>query len=291
MKERTRGYLFILPSYIVIAIVVIFPYCFVVWLSFHQYDILKPGNWAFVGLSNFITEFRNPLFHKSLINTLYFVFGIFSSQFVFGFAVALVLNQKFKGRAFFRTIILIPWVMSIVVASVIFRSMYQPDFGILNGILMKIGIIKNEIHWLGEPRLAMISIIAAYTWRLFPFTAIMLLAGLQAVPSELYDAAIVDGAGAVQKFVYITIPQIKSVISVVSTLQLVGCFSAFTIVYILTGGGPLNSTQILSIYLRQRSFDDFEFGAGAAVSVILSIIIVVLIIIYVMLSQKKEKGI
>jgi multiple sugar transport system permease protein len=266
-KDAITGYLFIFPALAIFMVFIAYPFAYEVWLSFHE---KYPGLEAkFIGLENFLRVISDPTFHRVSINSCVYTFTAVSAKLLIGLGVALLLNQKFKARGIVRALVLIPWALPTYVSTLAWRWMYDYRFGLINYFLLNLGIAKYPIMWLGDPKIAMASVIIVNIWRGVPFFALILLAGLQTIPTELYEAADVDGANAWQKFRYITLPYLKYVMLMVTLISTLWTFSDFEIVYLLTKGGPVNATHLFATYTYEVGFIVFKLGLAATVPVLL----------------------
>ena len=236
---------------------------------------------TFVGLDNFIKLARDPVFLQALGNTLWWTATVVAGQYILGLLLALMLNEDVPGRPLFRALILIPWVVPLAIAAVAWKWIYAEMYGILNHMLRSAGLIQGNVAWLANPETAMWSVIAVGIWKGIPFVAIVLLAALQAIPREEYEAAMIDGAGGWQSFLHITLPHLKNISFIAIILTTIWNFNQFDLTHILTRGGPGNSTQLLSTYTYQLFFSAFQFSYAAAVATIMLIVLMVISIVYV----------
>ena len=231
-------YLLIAPAVLIIIAVVLFPALNAVLMSFQSYDLRRPSDIGFVGLTNYIDVLQDKLFWASLWRTiLWVVFGV-GFQFVFGFILANFLNKSFRGRGVVRAVSLIPWVTPGVLIGLMWRWIYDGSYGVLNDLLMKVGLISAPVPFLAQESTVMPSVILTIIWQGIPFFALMLLAGLQGVPGELYEAADIDGATGFQKLFRITIPAIKNTIFVTTLLRIIWVANSVDVIFNMTGGGP-----------------------------------------------------
>ncbi len=237
-KKDILPYALITPALAITVAIIFIPMFRTITYSFSQYILYKPQDKGFNGLENYITAFHDPLFWSSLLNTFIWIVSIIVFQFLLGLATALLLNRNFIGRGIARSLILIPWVTPSVITALMWRWMYDGNYGLINQILSKAGLIKEFIPFLAQSSTAMGSIIVALIWQGFPFFAIMLLAGLQAIPDELYEAAEIDGATKVQRFFRITVPMLKPVILTTVLLRTIWVANSLDVILIMTGGGP-----------------------------------------------------
>ncbi|NLZ51561.1 MAG: sugar ABC transporter permease [Thermoanaerobacteraceae bacterium] len=266
-------YILVAPAFTLMLLVVGYPILNSIYMSFLDYTLFKPKDIKFVGLANYLKVLSDPIFRESLLNTvLWVVFGVFF-QFLFGLILALLLNRKFKGRGIVRSVILIPWVTPGVLIGLMWRWMYDGNYGVINDILSKLHIIDNFIPWLSSSDTSMASVIITIIWQGVPFFAIMLLAGLQAIPQELYEAAYVDGAGSWHTFCNITLPMLKPTILISTLLRTIWVANSVDVIYIMTGGGPGYSTHTLSVYTYIKAQKALDFGYSATLAIYLTIIL------------------
>lgn len=274
--ERTVGYALLTPSLVAIGLVAFLPILVVFGLSLHR-SMPVFGISRFIGVGNYAFLLKDPRFLKSLFNTLYITVVSVSLEVLFGLLIALFIHQSFKGRGLVRAAILVPWAIPTVVSAKMWEWILNPDFGILNYLL------GSDVNWLGHPIFAIHAVILVDVWKTTPFAALLILAGLQVIPEDLYKAAKVDGAGAVRAFFHITLPLLRPVILIAFLFRTLDAFRIFDVVYVMTGGGPANTTETLSIYAYKLYFQTLEFGYGSAVSVITFLCIMTLSLLYIRL--------
>lgn len=288
VPNKRWPYLLLAPAILIVCFVVFYPAIKAVLISFQSYDYHKPSQMGYIGLENYVSIMKDKLFWQSLWRTIVWDVACVGLQFVFGFALALLLNSNFKGRGIARSLSLVPWVMPGVLVGLMWRWIFDGNYGVLNDILRKLGITKSEIAFLAQPQTAFPSAIFTEVWRGIPFFALMMLAGLQAVPHELYEAAKIDGASAVQRFTYITLPSVKNTILVTTMLRLIWVSNAVDLMLNLTGGGPAYSSQTLSVYIFNKA-QNMNFGYSSAMAVVLTLCLLVVAIPYVRGMLKEEK--
>ncbi len=282
MRREDSGNRFIFPALVLLSLVTVYPIFYVFYLSLYRklliFDISK-----FVGLENYLFLFGDDRFWNALKNTVYFTAVSVSLELILGLCIALLLQRSFRLRGVMRAIVLIPWAIPTVVSARMWEWIYNTDFGILNYI------IGTKINWLGNPFLAMNAAVFMDVWKTTPFVAILLMAGLQVIPQELYQAAKVDGAGRWTTFKTITLPLLKPVILVVLLFRTLDAFRIFDAIYVLTGGGPANATETLSIYAYKVLFQTLQFGYGSTLSVVVFLCIGCISILYIKLLSKGIK--
>ncbi len=279
---------FVAPAVLVLLSLVIFPMLFSLTLSFHEWNVIRSKEWTPAGVENYKTIlFDDPYFRTSAKVTVLYLLGTVPVQFLLGLVVALLLNQiTSKVIGFLRTTLIIPTIMTPVVVGLIWRLMYNPDVGMLNYFLDLFGL--PPVNWTGMPATALPSVMMADIWEWTPFMALIMLAGLQALPQEPFEAALVDGASAWQSFRYITLPFLAPTMLVAFLLRLMDAFKTFDLVFVLTQGGPGMSTEILNYYTYRYGFKFFHLGYASALSWLL--VVVVTIISIVLVKRIRSKG-
>ena len=286
-KRRARaGRLFVAPNLAAVAVFMLFPLGFSLYMSLHNWDLFTPAKFA--GLSNYRDLFtEDPLFSIAMRNTVVYVVGTVVPTVLISLAVAGVLNRKIKGIGIFRTIIFLPLAVSSVVIAVVWQFVFNTNNGLLNIVLGWVGI--GPIPWLVDPKWAMTSLCMVSIWRSVPFATVILLAAMQGVPENLYEAARLDGAGEVRQFVSITVPLIRAAVSFVVVISIIHAFQAFDLVYVLTGrnGGPETSTYVLGIMLFQHAFAFLEFGYASALAWVMFAILLVLTVVQLRLGRRR----
>lgn len=249
---------------------------------------LTAAHKPFAGLENYKAIFNDPVFMKSLWNTLLFTVGCLIIQFIIGFGLAVFFNQNFKIAKPVRGLLMMPWMIPITVTALIFKFIFGTDVGVLNYALKSIGLISQNVDWLTSAGTAMAAIIAANVWIGIPFNMILLSTGLTTIPQELYESASIDGAGRVQAFFGITLPLLKPTIESVLILGFIYTFKVFDLVYVMTGGGPVNSTHVLSTYSYKLSFEMFKYSKGSAAANVLFVILLLVSFFYLKVTAKEE---
>lgn len=274
------------PAAAMIIAFVAWPVGTVFYYSLQIYNITEPWLNRFVGLENFTKIFTSDqIFRKSLVFSLKWVVAEVVLQLVLGLGVALLLNRTFRARGLFRALIFSPWAVAGVVVTATWTLMYQPLGGMLNTILMGAGLVDTPVQWLTDPQMVFGSVVLAELWRGVPFFTIMLLAGLQTIPPELYESASVDGAGRLQSFWRITLPLLKDTIILATLLRGVWEFNNVDVIYTMTGGGPGTATTTLPVYIVNQAVRYHHFGYGAALSVISFAILLVFAVGYLRLGR------
>ena len=292
-KPRERStiwpYLLLLPALTVMLSVVIVPIINAVSMSFQSYNLTKPKKIGFIGLQNYATLLHDPLFWSSLLRTaIWVVFGV-CCQFLFGFLLALVLNKQFKGRGVVRAVSLIPWVTPGVLIALMWRWMYDGNYGVINDLLMRLGLIRENIAFLSKPATAMPSVIVTIVWQGIPFFALMLLAGLQGISYDLYEAASIDGATGWQKLIYVTIPSLRNTIFVTTMLRIIWVANSVDVIFNMTEGGPAYATQTLSVYIYKKA-SALDMGYASAMAIMLMLVLLLAAIPYLRNTFRDQEG-
>ena len=284
-------YLYVLPAIVVMLIVIAYPIYYTIELSFFRTPTnLQLRDKIFNGLDNYVSILTSPIFWKVTFNT--FIWTAFSTIFAFllGLAAALALHREFVGRGVLRALLLIPWVVSAVAASYVWKWLYHSDFGVIGAFAVQIGLAEQPINFIDNLQTALPSLIVVNIWREFSFAMIMLMAGLQTVPEQLLRAAQVDGASAWQRFWHVTFPHLSGVSMVTVLLLMVSNFNSFIIPWIMTGGGPSNSTHIWITHIYELAFGRQRWGVGAAYAVLLFIIMMTLGYFYVRALSRGDES-
>ena len=284
--ERHFALVFFLPVAILSVLLIIYPMLYGVYVSFFDTNLIN--KWNFVGLKNYMSLLANSAFRNSLTVNFKFILIVVSGHFIIGTLLATILNKNVRGRVFFRCILMLPWLIPEVVFAVLFKWILNPQYGIINFTLMDLGILSDPMSWLGTvntalPVVALICIIKGY-----PFVMIMVLSALQTVPQDIYEAAQVDGCSSIKTFWHITVPSILPVLAVAFILDTVNWFKHYTMVNILTGGGPASSTSLVSVTIYKTAFGSFKFGLAGAMAVVVFIICYVMSWVYRRLTDEKD---
>ncbi|WP_367565333.1 carbohydrate ABC transporter permease [Lacrimispora sp.] len=292
-RHNLNGYLLIAPALLAILALSIYPLLQGIAISFLNYDMTRsnaPNFGTFVGLRNYAVIFANPKYIQSVSNSVVWTLVNLAAQVGLALVVALVLNERLRGRGLFRTVALLPWAIPAAISALTFSALYDTKIGIFNVILLELGVIEAPVSWLGNISTAMPAVIVANIWKSTPFLMIFILAALQGVSHDMYESASIDGAGKVKRFFYITMPNIKEPMAVAVILNAISIFNNFNAIWLLTKGGPLNSTEIMYTYAYRQAFVDHKFGYAAAVSVIIFLVIAVLTVIYVKMIGADKDG-
>lgn len=280
MIDKWLGLLLMVPIVLIIFGITGIPFVRAVYLSFTNKVVgLKE---EFIGLENYRSLFTDKIYWKSLNNTVIYTVGCIVAKLLAGLLLALLLNQNLRGKAFFRTVLLIPWALPGMVAATTWRWMYDSTYGIINSMLLKAGMIELPIPWLSNPGITLLSTMIVNVWRGIPFFMFSLLGALQTLDKQVFEAAYVDGAGAFKQFIYITLPGISSVLGISALLSTIWTFNDFENVFLITGGGPVYSSSVISTYTYDLAFIQNSFGRALAVAVS----VIPLMLIMIMISRK-----
>lgn len=286
-KRSIYPYLLVAPALLIIMCVVFIPVINAIGMSFQNYDLRRPKEIHFIGLQNYIEIFQDNLFWGALGRTvLWVVFGV-GLQFLFGFILAVLLNKQFKGRGVVRAISLIPWVTPGVLIGLMWRWMYDGNMGVINDILMKLGLTAENIPFLSQTNTAFPAVVVTIIWQGIPFFALMILAGLQGISPELYEAAEMDGANGIQKLFRITIPSIKNTLYITTLLRIIWVANSVDVIFNMTQGGPAYSSQTLSVYIYNKA-NALDLGYASAMAIILALLLACVAVPYVISNFKEE---
>lgn len=281
LSRRQLGWLFFLPALVVLAAVLGYPAGRTIWMSLHVIHLDEPflGE-PFIGLRNYVRVIQDTDFQSSLFASIYFTAGAVISELLLGLTVALVLNESFPGRGLMRAAILVPWAIPTIVSARMWNWLYSPGVGAFNGLLILLHIAKGPVDMLGSATWAMPAMIVADVWKNTPFVALLLLAGLQIIPGELYEASRVDGASTWQRFQNITLPLLRGSIILALLFRTVTAFQTFDLAIALTNGGPGNVTEVLSLHSYRVLFEDSNFGQGSTLAAVVAIICFAIAAVY-----------
>jgi multiple sugar transport system permease protein len=287
--DRLVGYLFLLPSAILITIIVLYPFSKVVLLGFYDKDTLS-DDMTWVGLDNYLAFFQYPDLRNAFQNTVVWTVGSVCLELVVGVVTALVLHQSLRFRTIARGIVLFPYLLPTIVAVLIWKFMLSGQVGIISQVVRQLGLTQAPLTILARPETALFGVILVGVWKFFPFVVIAMLGILQSIPSDRYEAARVDGANWLQEFRYITIPAILPVLMLTALLRTIWTWDKFDIIYQLTGGGPIQSTTTMSIYVYYEMFEQFNQGRAAAVAMVMFLIMLTMSLIYTALYDRAERA-
>ena len=289
-KKKIAPYLYVMPVLILLLIMYGYPLIKSIIMSLQDYKLTSSGSAPFNDFANFKKMFSDTDFLLLLKNSLIYVIISVVAQFVLGLILALCLKTKFRGRGIYQSIVFLPWAFSSFVVGLMFRWSFNGEYGVVNDILMKMGIIKENVAWLGTPGLSLAVVIIAMIWMGIPFFGIMILAALQSVPDDIYEAADIDGCGMFRKFFSLTLPYIKPTIIMTVLLRTIWIFNSFDLIVIITGGGPVNYSQTLPSYMYSKAFVSYDFGLASAFGVLLIVILGIYAVLFLKLSNYDKAG-
>jgi ABC-type sugar transport system permease subunit len=280
LSDNTVGLLFIVPFVLTGLLFIVYPVIEAVRMAFFSYNPLRPDATRYVGFANFEFILSDPLFWDAFLQGTVWTLLSILLQTVLGVGIALLLNRALPGMAVFRGLLLFPYIVPTVVIALIWRWIFNPEIGVVNYALLATGLVRAPIYWLSTPDMVMASTILLNVWKYTPFVVICVLARLQSVPLELYDAAKVDGAGPVRRFVDVTLPQLREVLIVVVVFRTIWTFNKFEEIYLLTKGGPGTSTFNLAVYSFEQSMASLKLGVGAATGVVMILVLFMGSVVY-----------
>lgn len=291
LDSRPRNLtIYLIPTFLLIVLLIYVPVVKGLFIAFQKYSMFNLNDIRFIGFQNFIDIFKDSAFPflQILENTLIWVFASLICQFVLGFCLALLLKRPFRGRGIYTSLVFYTWAVSGFAIGLIWSWIFNGQFGLANDILIRLHLIAHPIGFLSDPRYAMMSVIIANVWYGIPYFGIMLLAALQSVPEELYEAAKIDGAGAFSRLFRVTIPYISPTIISTTLLRMMWIMNFPEIIYGMTNGGPANSTNILATQMINKIYKEYNYGHGAALSVIIMGILFMFASIYLSFTSKEE---
>ncbi|MDZ7799653.1 MAG: sugar ABC transporter permease [Trueperaceae bacterium] len=278
MTRETRSpYLWILPVLVPVFLFTLYPVGYALWTSLHRMQVLLPGE-PFVGLANYASVLTTDSVWTAARNTLVFTATSAPLTVAVGLGVAYLLLAHYPGRIYVRSVVLLPWALPGAITAVIWTWVFQPSWGILNLILRSLGIVEENVRWLTRPDLAKVATTVAHVWTQFPFAAVLMLAALAAIDETLYAAAAIDGANAWQRFRFITLPQISTMIAILLIYETLVAITSYDVTYAMTGGGPGSATTLLSFQIWKQSFSELNFGNGAALAFLTALLSLVFIV-------------
>ncbi len=292
-RERRTGWILTIPALLLLLLVFAYPILRAFWQSVFTINLGNQLHPNFSGFYNYGRMAQDGRFWQSLWNSTVFTFASVAIELVLGMAIALVLHQSFRGRGVVRTIAILPWALPTALIALAWTWIFNDQFGVVNDILMRLGIIKSGINWLGDPTLAMISVIVADVWKTTPFISILLLAGLQSIPDDLYEAQAIDGATPWQSFWRVTIPLLMPQIVIALLFRLAQSFGIFDLIAVMTGGGPGGATEMVSLYIYATVMRYLDFGYGAALVVVTFLLLVLAVAIasfFLSRSRARARG-
>ncbi|KAA5971715.1 MULTISPECIES: carbohydrate ABC transporter permease [Pantoea] len=289
-RERRQAWVLLAPMLLVMLLLTAWPLMRTIWLSFTDAALIGSGDApGWIGVENYLYALSDPDFRLSLWRTLYFTLVSVAFEGVIGVLVALLLNQRFTGRNVLRVLVILPWALPTIVNAMMWRLNFNPDYGSVNALLTQLGILDGYRSWLGSPDSALNAVMFADVWKNYPLVTLLVLAALQSIPDDLFEAARLDGASAWRRFRAITFPAIVGALSVALVLRTIDAFKIFDIIYVMTRGGPVDSTKTLSFYVYQESFSYLRAGSGAAYAILMTLLCAVLIALYMLLLWRQRR--
>ncbi len=282
------GYALLLPALLVLGVVIVYPLAQGLNISFERYRLTDSTPPVYVGLANYAALLRDSVFWSTAETTVVWTIANLVAQMVLGTALALLLNEPLRGRGIYRSVGLIPWIVPSVAAALIWRWLYDGSAGLINSLLSRAGLIQQYVAWLGNTQTALPSVIIESVWKGTPFVIVIVLAALQAIPSELYEAATIDGASRTQRLWTVTLPAIRPTLAVAAILTTVYTVNNFNAIWLMTQGGPLHATEILFTYAYKIAFQRFDFGSAAAISVVLFGVLLIPASVYIFLVERGD---
>ena len=289
-KKKLEGYLFVLPGFLYILLILGYPLIYNIVLALRNVNVKTFASHTdvFVGLQNFKMLFADPTFQKIFRNTLVFTFGCLIFQFTIGFIFALFFSQKFTLAGPIRGLVLVAYMMPMSVTALLGKNMFDVSSGVFNDLLMKLHIIRGPVEWLLNGNTAMAAVIFMNCWVGIPFNMLLLTSGLTGISQDIYESAEVDGANKMQKFLHITLPLVRPAIVAVLMLGFIYTFKAFDLQFVMTSGGPLNATDVLGTYSYQLSFTQYEFSKGSASAIVLFCCLFIVGLFYLRMIAKED---
>lgn len=280
-------YWFLAPALLIELAIVVYPVLSTAWMSLHDFVLFRPDDVHFIGLGNFVRAFNDPVFWLSLGNSVIWIVGVIAVSFLLGLGTALLLNQSFWWRGLARALVVIPWALPSVIIGLMWTWMYDFNLGVINDILMRIGLIQAPIAWLARPDTTLPSIMFALVWQGFPFFAVVILAGLQTVPQDQIEAAEIDGAGAFQRLKAVVLPSIAEILATALLLRTIWVANSLDVILVMTGGGPGYASYTLPLYAFLKAYSGMEFGYAAALSLILTALLIAVVYAYVRRASRE----
>jgi multiple sugar transport system permease protein len=290
MRRALLPWLLLAPALVITVVLVLVPVVETLWLSLHDVILFRPRQRPFVGLANYAKALADPVFWASLGHSLIWVVSAVSLQFLLGLGAALLLNRPFAWRGLARALVVVPWALPGVIIGLIWTWMLDFNLGVVNELGQRLSLLSERIAFLAQPTTAMAGVILAVVWQGFPFFTVTLLAGLQAIPAELYESAALDGAGAIARFRHVTLPGLSAVIATALLLRMIWVANSLDLILVMTGGGPGTATQTLPLHAFLTAWSGGNYGAGAALAVILTLLLLGVVIAHVIRSRAQWRA-
>jgi multiple sugar transport system permease protein len=287
LSDRIFAYILLIPAMALFLTVIMYPLLNSLRLAFYRQSLVRPGS-KFIGLDNILSALSDDFVHL-VSTTVTYALGATLLPFLLGMCLALILNSKIVGQGFFRGLFLLPWLVPGVIVSFLWMWIFNANYGVLNGLLRNLGIITENINWLGLPNTAMLGVIITKSWHSFPWIAVMILAGLQSIPGDIYEAGTIDGANRWQLFYHITLPQLRGIITITLLMEVIWNFQHFETIYVMTGGGPARATTTFSVAVYDSAFHGFNLGYAGALGLLWMLLLSILVVVYLKLEGTGEE--
>jgi multiple sugar transport system permease protein len=290
MSNGAFAALLILPSFVVIIAVIVYPILNAAFTSFFRYILTSSRGMSFLGLGNYERMFSSPQFWTALLNTVVYVAGTVVGELVIGLALALLVNFRFRLKNLVNSLFFVSWIIPSVVVALITKYLFFDNYhGVVNAVLLQLGLIKELVPWLKDPTLAMPTVILATVWKMFPFMFVILYAGLQAIPEEEVEASTIDGASAFQRFRHVTLPNLRGIIILATTLEFIWQFQYMTVIWTTTQGGPIDRTTTLPVLIYRTAFKgSMDMGYSSTLGVFWLFFLLGFTLLYLRLSERRE---
>ena len=284
------AFFLILPSFLVILLVIVYPLANAIVTSFFRYLVTDAQGMVFVGVKNYARMFASQQFWNALLHTVVYVGGTVAGELAIAFALALLVNVRYRARDFVNSLFFVPWIIPSVVVALITKFLFFDHFhGVVNAVLKQLGIIREFVPWLKDPRLAMPTVLLATIWKMFPFMFVIIYAGLQAVPEEQVEAGKIDGANAFRRFLHITLPNLRELIVLATTLEFIWQFQYMTVIWTTTQGGPIDRTTTLPVLIYRIAFlGGMDMGYGSTIGVFWLVFLLAFSVVYVRVAGRRE---
>lgn len=285
--KKWTGHLLFLPTVLVLGILVLLPIVEAIRWAFTDMNLMRSIT-TYIGLGNFLDMTADSTFWTALKNSILLTTIVILLQYILGLGLAVALKQKVPGIGIFRSVVMASWVIPVISTVIMFRFMAQPGYGFFNILLEKVGLGKYTTYWFGSLHGALPMIILMHLWRNVPFYGISLLAAMQAIPNSMYEAADIDGANSWQKFWYITFPGVRYMSMVIITIHVIWTFNNFDFIFLSTGGGPVNATQVLPVYIYLKAWHDFDMGYASSIGLIMLVLLLLFSFVYIRFNKEQE---
>ena len=289
LAGRAAPYLFLAPALVVTTAIVFWPVLQTAWMSLFDYSLLRPQVRPFIGLGNFARAMGDEVFWISLWQSVLWITACVGGQLLLGLVTGILLNRSFWWRSAARALVIIPWALPSVIIALMWTWMYDFNLGLINDLGLRFGLLAEPVPWLAQPRSAFWAIVLVLIWQGFPFFAIVVLAGLQSIPKDLYEAAEVDGATPWQGFLFITLPSLMPILITALLLRTIWVANSLDVILVMTGGGPGYATHTLPLYAFLRAYSGLEFGYGSALALILTVMLMGVVALYIWRLQRDQQ--